>query len=823
MSHLEIYHEYGFKFFLCKADKSPDTPGNWKEPENHLTLEQARHYQTLGKMIGAWIPENMIVIDLDRHDGKPNGVKAMEGIKEKYNIKYSITDTFVVTTAGNGIHIFFTTGNNFRQNEKAPGVDLKTHKGYVIAAGSPGYNIFSEYEPQPLPFELEQWLLDCEKQPEKKTPPAKQPIGPKKYVPVKLLKRILNKIDPTHFQDNGRWIEFVTAIKAACGDNEDVYQVILEWSNSDPEYQGKERQTITRIESVKEEGGITKGTFVHYLREENLTQYMINQVVKLDTISNLIIDAENSEIDLPFPDPEYNELSKSAPAQEFFHTQGNTAGAALLETALRNLVLYSNSEKANFYFDGSRWVEFFDFYGIVYTIIYRTIKILYNETEGDKEDNDRMYKCVSAINNTHWKNQTWREFCSKEMIYKPYVLWDSPKIKETITTIDGVLDFTNGKIIERSGDFSEYRRDYFEFTSEEIINATTPDGFINFLNDLFLNKETFETAKYCVSMIISGNSGKRLFQMWQGIGSNGKSTLLETLKKVMGKKAYSFPPDLLLENTKKENFKPETADFQGKYFCYATETNKNSKLSQNLVKQFTGDDTLNARRLYQSPIEFEATWQIVYAVNDLPRFEGDDFAFTDRLIVIPFNMFFYKDEEKKLSALKRGVNKKNLKKADNTVDFKQSLYRERAGIIRWMIDNYNYLNNELSGVIPESPQCKQKKGHYIDDNDEIGLFIENFCKIDKSGELDWYERNETLANEFREFTGQHKRGERTIINDIKKHHGVLYTAVRWVSFEEGSVVVKKQKTVMNNIKLKNEKEIEQENIVEHDEQDEIPF
>lgn len=90
------------------------------------------------------------------------------------------------------------------------------------------------------------------------------------------------------------------------------------------------------------------------MREENVSQYIINQIVKLDSISNTLIDAENSEVDLPFCDPDYNEISNAPVAQEFFHMQGNTAGASILEMAMSNKVLYSDGDKKPFYFDGNR-------------------------------------------------------------------------------------------------------------------------------------------------------------------------------------------------------------------------------------------------------------------------------------------------------------------------------------------------------------------------------------------------------------------------------------------------------------------------------------
>jgi putative DNA primase/helicase len=338
------------------------------------------------------------------------------------------------------------------------------------------------------------------------------------------------------------------------------------------------------------------------------------------------------------------------------------------------------------------------------------------------------------------------------------------------------------------------------------MNAERPDNFIKFFNSLFPDEETLKTAKYCVSMAISGNSGKRLFQLWQGIGSNGKSTLLETIKNVLGKdKSYKFPSEVLLTGAKRENYKAEIAKFQGKYFCYSSEAEKGARLSQNIIKDMTGDEAISARELYKSPVEFEATWQIIYAVNDLPAIYGDDYAFNDRLIVIPFKMFFYKDEDKKISAIRRGVDEKYLMLADSSKDFKRGLYGEKAGIIKWMIENYNFMNTDLGGVIPESIECKQKKASYIEDNDDIGVFLSEICEIDETRSKGWYMQLEELAEEFREFTGSQKKGTKSIIRDIVESHNCIERGVESVvagGHDYSGNFKMKQTRVLRNIRLR---------------------
>ena len=67
---MDFYTQNGFKLFPCKMDKSPNisTSGiGWRDPEAHLTQSEAEELADRGNLIGAWIPDNMIVIDIDRN------------------------------------------------------------------------------------------------------------------------------------------------------------------------------------------------------------------------------------------------------------------------------------------------------------------------------------------------------------------------------------------------------------------------------------------------------------------------------------------------------------------------------------------------------------------------------------------------------------------------------------------------------------------------------------------------------------------------------------------------------------------------------------
>jgi len=839
MSTLEMYELYGFKFFPCNADKTPATKGDWKTPENHISKSKAEELQKTGQMIGAWIPENIIVIDLDKHEGKPNGKIIFNAIIKKYNVPLKMNETFAIKTGGGGLHIFFTCKNEYRQNRKDESIDLRTHKGYVIAAGSPGYSIEWDCEIMPISMELEQWLIDCEKLPENKKNNSDMPATDKKKnkkLPVSYLNKILSKIPATDFRDNDKWISFIFSAVATCGESESVYKALTEWSMTDPQYRDDQRNVTKRIKASSEFGGITPGTFIQILREQTLPDKMISGVLKSIAVNEVLVISEQSEKKLPFPDPDYNYLSELPYTSEFFNfPAANTAAASILEEALRGKVIYVHSENnKSFFFDGNKWQELYDIYSVIYTILYRTIKIYYSNLENGKENHDNFIKCVRAFNEKLFKEKTWKEFVSREGIYNDYIEWDAPEIAETITCSDSIIDFSKYEKIKRKGNPQEFRRTYINCKADYILKSAIPTRFIQFMNEIFPDTDTSKMAKYVLSLSISGNASKRLFQLWHGGGRNGKSVLLELIHHILGEeKAYKHETDLIVEQKWKSE-KYDQINFRGKYFCYSSEVNKNQKLNIERIKDLTGYERINARQIFHERQSFRPTWQLVFVSNDLPEFTAD-FAIIDRIMILPFEVRFYKTEEERLKFIQRDhINEKFLKPAIEAHKLRPELEKERNGILNYLIDCYIELQTKFEGIIPVSPRSLIKKQKYIDENDETAIFIKEYCFIDLSNEK-LFVSTEDISECYRDFVGKSKLSDRVIIKNLMEYEPGLIQTSRMISISNNYESDKKKQKrglkyiglltnedVLEYSKNKEQKEIK-ENLNENWEEKEIPF
>jgi hypothetical protein len=68
VNYLEIYEQYGFKFFPCKIDKSPDTPimARREKPYRPGTSRNVAKNRAYDRRLDT---DDVVVLDLDRHEG----------------------------------------------------------------------------------------------------------------------------------------------------------------------------------------------------------------------------------------------------------------------------------------------------------------------------------------------------------------------------------------------------------------------------------------------------------------------------------------------------------------------------------------------------------------------------------------------------------------------------------------------------------------------------------------------------------------------------------------------------------------------------------
>lgn len=128
--HALAYAEKGYAVFPCQPrEKTPLTPHGHNDASNDELNIISWWSRWPDANIGlALKPSDLLVVDLDRHPGKPDGIEEFKKLKGD-NAYPQIPP--LSNTGGNGIQLFFRRPGGRIKAKPAPGIDVKPN-GYVI-------------------------------------------------------------------------------------------------------------------------------------------------------------------------------------------------------------------------------------------------------------------------------------------------------------------------------------------------------------------------------------------------------------------------------------------------------------------------------------------------------------------------------------------------------------------------------------------------------------------------------------------------------------------------------------------------------------------
>ncbi len=140
-----------------------------------------------------------------------------------------------------------------------------------------------------------------------------------------------------------------------------------------------------------------------------------------------------------------------------------------------------------------------------------------------------------------------------------------------------------------------------------------------------------------IGQSVFGAVREHLFPVLTGTGANGKGTAYGAIAHAMGDYAAIIDPGLLM-TSERGSGGPEMMQLFGARLVIGSETEDGKQLDAALMKRLTGGDQITARNLYQPPITWEPSHQLVYVTNHLPKVKGNDPAVWRRVRVIPFDV-----------------------------------------------------------------------------------------------------------------------------------------------------------------------------------------
>jgi len=284
---------------------------------------------------------------------------------------------------------------------------------------------------------------------------------------------------------------------------------------------------------------------------------------------------------------------------------------------------------------------------------------------------------------------------------------------------NGVIDLKTGT--RRDGRPEDYIKTISPIAWED---GSTCPVWEKFLLEIFEeDQEMVDFLQRLLGYAISGLRTEHVFPIfWGERGRNGKGTIFETLKYILGEMAYKAPIDLLMQQNAVSASGGASANsglmkFRGARIVWASESNKKDRLDSARIKEFSGGDTISARNPYgRKQIEFTPTHTLFMIVNPLPHVDSEDDALWQRVVLLPLNLSFVKvpDPKNPYDRLQ-----------DNTLE--RRLRNEAPGILSWLVEGYQmYQKDGLN--IPDKARAATSK--YRNAEDLIGSFIKDKCIVE---------------------------------------------------------------------------------------------
>jgi putative DNA primase/helicase len=217
---------------------------------------------------------------------------------------------------------------------------------------------------------------------------------------------------------------------------------------------------------------------------------------------------------------------------------------------------------------------------------------------------------------------------------------------------------------------------------------------------------------------ITGLSTEQIFLVLSGPGGrNGKGILVETLRYVLGSLAGPIPSEMLLDQGRAKSSSgpsPDIMALKGLRLAFASETDEGRRFSPGQVKWYSGGDTLTGRLPHDKRNTcFDPTHLLILLTNNLPHAPGDDFAFWDRLKLVPFHYSFVADPD---------PAKPNQKKRNDNL--REKLKSEAAGILALLVRGC--LQWQRDGLNPPAIVTSATEEYRMDE-DTITQFVDECC------------------------------------------------------------------------------------------------
>ena len=254
-----------------------------------------------------------------------------------------------------------------------------------------------------------------------------------------------------------------------------------------------------------------------------------------------------------------------------------------------------------------------------------------------------------------------RENIVKELKNRAELCIDSSVFDVTIHTLgvlNGVLDLKTGELCPAEHDDLIIRTANASYFAEMPAHIFDGRDIQKFFYDItgterdvsgvsHPDTELHDYLQMRLGVGLLGANADQTFDIFTGIGANGKSALINLLLHTLGLAtaggyAVVVKPEMMLRATRGGNDSQNASPFlmatKGARFAFCSETPDNAVIDDQVLKQLTGGEPVACRGLYGSATVLTPQFNIFMSTNHLPGIKNMDAAVLDRLAIFPFRV-----------------------------------------------------------------------------------------------------------------------------------------------------------------------------------------
>jgi P4 family phage/plasmid primase-like protien len=307
----------------------------------------------------------------------------------------------------------------------------------------------------------------------------------------------------------------------------------------------------------------------------------------------------------------------------------------------------------------------------------------------------------------------------------------------------------------------------------------------DFFAKIFPDTELRTYVQRLLASCLEGTNREQCYYTFIGEGSNGKSVLINLCEITFGDYFTSLQTTVLTRKRPESgSANPEIIVIKNKRFISMQEPDEKEPINTSRMKQFSGEDLIEARGLYQDQQKFRATGKLFMMTNKLPPINSMDYGTWRRVRAVPFKSKFVSQDHPDWGKPNHFLKDK---------EYEKKLHPCREVFFSWLVHLYEteYL---VHGLEPVPAAVKKETDDYKEGFDSFAKFRND--RLERApGERTLFKN---ISNAYREWLSDgHRSGSRLSPKELEKRlnsefgeptDGKTYTHVKLKVEEEDSSI-----------------------------------